>query len=375
MLVVGVACGPVIQDQESIATAALQGVQLTGVPGGYRVAAYDKTRNCLWIVTRTSVQADVLIARLSRFNISDRSTVSSVMEFPTTGSPNGGVALDSDGAVWWTWGVTIAQYNPDTGAKKVWSLPSQSNVALVPTSEPALDGKSIALAVDSGGEIWLAIRAYQALFGFNPSLGVWDRTLLLPLSPVPSALASPRAGVLLVGGVAATKGVLALVDTASGKVTLLAPHASGFALLDGYDAIYGADTMAADAEDIGKVNLSTGQAAILVSGAPLGGRGGMIADAAGNVWFPMQGNQSVGLGKLNLASNSISTYPIPQVVHHSPNVPACVQPCSLSSVFDPQIQAIVVDSSDDVWVIDRLPDTGPAGQDVYSPIYELPRGS
>lgn len=375
MSVMGVACGPVIQDQGSVAAAALQGIQLAGVPGGYRVAAYDRTRNCLWIVTRTSVQADVLVARLSRFNISDRSTVSSVMEFPTTGSPNGGVALDSYRAVWWTWGVTLAQYNPETGSQKVWSLPSQPKAAAAPTSEPALDGKSIALAVASDGEIWLAIRAYQALFGFNPSLGAWDRTLPLPLSPAPTALATPRPGVLLVGGVAASKGVLALVDTASSKVTLLPPHASGFALLGGYDAIYGADTMTANAEDLGKVNLSTGQGAILVSGAPVGGRGGLVADAAGNVWFPMQGYQSVGLGKLNLASNSISTYPIPQVVHHSPDLPACVQPCSLSPVFDPQIQAIVVDASDDVWVIDRLPDTGPAGQDVYSPIYELLRGS
>ncbi len=371
----GSACGPLVSNQTPTATSGWHAERLAGVPGGFRAVTYDASRNCLWIVTRTSVQADVLKVRLTRFNISDGSTVPSLLELPTTGAAKGSVAVDSQGLVWLTWGRTLIRYDPDATATQSWALPVLSSVRVHPSVDPVLDGNAVALAVAGDGEVWLAAQAEQALFGFNPTLAAWDRNIPLPVVPTPGTrLSVLKPGLLTLNALQGAFPVMAVVSTTTSGVSVLPPHVGTYVLVGTNEAVYLDEN-----RSFGKLDLISGQSTMLASSAPLGGAATPAVDLAGNLWFSMVAYHSVGIGKLNLTSGVITSYPFPAVVGASPaggSCPTtafhCVNP---DAVFNPDVQAIVVDGSNNVWVINRLPDTGPPTPSVISPMYELPAGS
>jgi len=193
------ACGSIVAPINTL-TSGWQPIGLSGIPAGFRGAAYDPTRDCIWILSDQlgAVGGHSLIS-LARFNISDGSSVGTAVAMNGDSFVKGLAALDAQGKVWLGWGQTVAQYNPDTNFVQSWALPSISNVVQPHIS--ISDGNLVALAVASDGEIWVAAQNVQALFGFNPSKQSWDRTIQLPFLPTDtSRIAEPQAGVLGVSG-------------------------------------------------------------------------------------------------------------------------------------------------------------------------------
>jgi hypothetical protein len=265
-----------------------------------------------------------------------------------------------------------------------------------------LDGYGVALTVGLDGEVWLAAEGYRALFGFNPTVGTWDRTIPLPLIPTgATSLAVPTAGIVTINGIktvggptpepkaasqsrtgrSAGFGVLLLVNTTTNVFTVLPPHVFTYVPVDGNNVVYVDDTGA-----FFRLDLSSGQSTLLASKAPMNRFLPLAVDKAGNIWFSMVAFRSVGVGRLNQSSGAITTFPFPyiqdpgQKLSGSPSplnlpCPAPFHCISSFDVFDPEVQAIVIDAGNNVWVIDRQPDTGAPGPSVVSPIYELRVGS
>src|SRR5207302_11402279 len=100
--------------------------------------------------------------------------------------------------------------------------------------------------MDPGGEIWAAASNVAAVFGFNPTLERWDRTIRLvwcnPYSV--TQLAAPKPGLLIVSGYQspvtnASVPDFARVNTANGNaVTVTAHPVREYALIDRDPAVF-----------------------------------------------------------------------------------------------------------------------------------------
>jgi hypothetical protein len=363
-------------------TQTVNGWQTYNVPvlaQGARTAVFDPARDCLWIVTAVlggSGGGHTLIS-LTRLNVADGSATPTSFGMNGDAFIKGMVALDSRGKVWLGWGRTLASYDPDTDTVQSWSLPSYANVAHADVT--VSDGRMVALALGSDGEVWVATKAVQALFGFNQTAQVWDRTVQLPfIANEASRIAEPHPGMLLLSG--AVRGpqpsaAFAKIDLATGVVTQLPVHAIDYVVLPNDQIVY-----VDDVSDVAaRVDLSNNSVTPLAPRVPVAHAPDLLLASSGKIWFSMAGFRSVGAGKLDLATGAVTSYPFPYIdnpgspmpPNNCPPVPGCVPP---GAVFDPQVQALALDGHANLWVLTSL--AGYVnGSATPSGVYELPAGS
>lgn len=347
-----------------------QAESLPGVPGGFRATAFDSTRNSLWIVTRFFRRAGEGLATLTRFNIASKSSTGSLLEVPANGFIRGSVALDSKGFVWMTWGRVLLKYDPDTNTSRSWPLPNPPGI-VVRSEDPALDGNAVALAVGTNNEVWVVANSVDAIFGFDSTRAVWDRTVPLSLSPTLfTRVGIMGTGQLTVNGV--LKGgtpVLAVVNPVSGVVSSLQPRVRTYVLAGTDSAVYEDDSFR-----LGRLAISGGDFTTISPALPVAGDPALAVDGLGNVWFSMAAYRSVGVGKIDPISASVTPYPLPQAASISTGAIPCPAPPCHSAIFDPKIQSIVVDSNNNIWVTTSVPGVG--GDASFAPsasaLYELP---
>ncbi len=350
-----------------------QGVDLPGVLGGFRAATYDPGRDCLWILTRYFQVAGHPLVTLTQLNLQDRSSHSMPLQQPATGFIRGSIAVDSRGAVWMTWGRTLVEFDPNSKALKSWPLPSLQGVAVAPQSA-VLDGNAVSIEVASNGEIWVAAHSVRAVFGFSPAETAWSRTIQIPLTPtLLSRIGATSSGDLLINGIDGSgRYALARMILMTGNAAIVKYSAVNY-IVAGTDTVIYED----DSRNVGRLSLSIDSSSLLATPPEIANDPVLATDTAGNVWFSLVTAASVGVGKIDTLSGAESVYAFPPIPMPSGAHEPCpgVNPCNNNAVvLNPDIQAIVVDRSRDIWVITGLPGTGsdPGYRLAAPPIYELP---
>jgi streptogramin lyase len=371
-------CGTPVgsEQQHSPAGFAMKAQTIVGLAGGARATAYDQSRDALWILSRSFHQAGTAILTLTRFNIADGTYKTVPIQESSDGFIRASTAVDADGEVWLAWGRSLTQFDPATGRTTSWALPETTHVKVSP-EDPALDGNTVAIAVESIDSIWLAENSVEGLFHFIPDAGRWQE-FPLPLAPTTlTRVQMIKPNLLLINGVLeGAIPALSTVDTRSGKAVLLSAHARDVAVLSGDAAIY-----VDEHGVVGTITISTGASSRIPVTVPASGRPELTTDAQGNVWFSMFANQSVGVGKLRVDSGEIQLYPFPQgspVATGGPVLSCPGAPCNARpSVVNPQLQSIVVDANNNVWITTAVAgSSGDVGNATSaSPLYEVPAGA
>jgi streptogramin lyase len=368
------ACGAPPSPTSSSASS-LRGESVTGVPGGFRATAFDASRNCLWIVTRYFKQAGVALVDLTRFDINSGTASSPLRGLSGSGFIQGSVAVDSAGIVWMGWGRTLTRFDPSNNVTHSWPLPETTGAKVTP-EHAGLDGNAVAIAISSS-DIWVALNSVQAVFDFNVGLSTWDKTIDLSFAPnLMTRLTVSPSGILAINGIdARSTPMMALISTSTGATLLSQAGVTDYVLLDD-------DTLAYLDVSNGLIRrtISTGVSVPAATGMPASGRPELAVDGFGNIWFSMTAYKSVGVGKVSPSTGEISTYPFPQAASQPTGALMCPGPafqCDAALVFDPEVQSIVVDASNNLWVTTAVPGvngdpnfTAPAAA-----LYELPAGS
>jgi hypothetical protein len=278
----------------------------------------------------------------------------------------GSVSLDSDHHLWMAWDRALVRFDPSTHATASFALPSFASLGVHPSLYSG-EGTFVAVTVDGKGEVWAAASKVAALFGFNSISHRWDRVIHLPWFPsYDTTLAEPRPGLLTVNGYRtpddkAVYQTFAKIDTATGRLTQMSQPAWSYSLVSDHEAIFLGEDGA-----LFKLDIDTGETTPLVSNAPVdrsNGRAQFALSRDGHLWFGMAGYRSLGLGELDMASAAVNTYPFPYIdqpgkqlpdTNHCANsrIPDCVPSTAIAGT---DIEAIVVDARQDVWVVTDWP--------------------
>ena len=385
-----------------------ESADLPGTHSGFRAAAYDAVRDCLWIITKVPQQIGSThdTVALTRMNIADRSTVS-VLSMPATGYLNGFVAVDARGMVWMSWGKLLIEYNPDSKRVQSFGFPAASSVSHASSARTAVvhpegsgtDGNAVAMTIGPDNEIWILVNSVQAVFGFNPATGTWDRFARVPLDPVfSSRLAAAGPERLVMSGVVIVHALygdsyIAVIDTANGTSTVLPPKASSFSLVEGNTAVYAEPTGNLGEFNLAKVNLSNGSMTTLVAKAPIADPAAFVTDASGRVWFSMFGYWTIGIARLDPLTGALKSFPFPFVKHPGTPVPVISSCPSRTEAFshcipqyadpqdlygNPEVQQLVIDKKGNVWVITAVAasdDPNAGGPRQAMPVMKLAPGN
>jgi streptogramin lyase len=247
-----------------------------------------------------------------------------------------------------------------------------------------MDGRMVALTIDPSGEIWVVASMVSGLFGFNPATTSWDRTINLPFVPTHGAdLRAPAPGILTVRGVtlhggaidATSTGVFAMVTTSTKAVKILPVRVRDYVLAGNSEIIYSDDS-----GTVATLSLINGQSTTIATAVPLGGNPSaeFALDSKGHLWFQLSAYRSVGVAELNLTTGAVTRFNFPYVVDPGGPGPANTCPTGAfhcipdNAVYNPGIQAIVVDQRDNVWVVTEAPANNDPNQRVpVAPIMEL----
>lgn len=389
-------------------TTGWNSADIPGTHGGFRAAAYDAGRNCLWIITEQPplVGGGIDTVVLNRLNVADRSTTPTLLSMPATGYLIGSIAVDAYGKVWMSWGRLLIEYDPDSKGVQTFKFPAQSTVSRASAARIAdvhpegsgNDSNAVAMAISPDHEIWVLVSSVQAAFGFNPVTASWDRIVRVPVDPVDpwSRLIAASPGRLVMSGVVIVRGngtpYLAVVDTASGASSVLPPKIESFGLIDDNTAVYAEMTSKPGEVNLGEVNLSTGSTTTLMAKAPIAEPAAFVTDAAGRVWFSMIGYWTIGIARLDPSTRIVKSFPFSWVKHPGtpePVISSCPSPLGLDHCFpqyadptavpgNPEVQQLVIDKKGNIWVITSVGGSGVPDQPdptVLSPVSELAAGS
>lgn len=349
------ACGAPPENQGTT-TPSWRSESLSGVPGGFRATAYDPTRNELWILTRYFRPAGVPLVDLTRFDMSSGDSSSTLVGLSGQGFIKGSIAVDSAGIVWMSWGRTLFRYNPDVNSTKSWALPAlPSDVRVVP-EHAGLDGNVVSMAVD-GTHIWVAVNSIEAVFRFDSIRSTWDEHQNLPLVPnLATRLTLSSSGELIVNGVDSSQTPAMAVISASMSVVELKTHATDYVVLTDGSVVYSDDQ-----QNLIRLSSSAQASAGTGTGVPLAGRPNLAVDRLGDIWFSMSANKSVGVGEYVPVTGRIELFPFPRSATPPSGALTCPGPsfnCNSSLVFDPDVQSIVVDDSNNIWITTSVPGVG-----------------
>lgn len=341
---------------------------------GWRAAVYDSARDCLWIVTRLpAAYADQpMYVTLTRVGAASHQVRSIPTQLDATGWVGGFMLLDSHDRLWMAWGRLLSEYDPDTDVTRSFPMPAFVTLGVVPHIF-SQNGNFVSAVMGPTGEIWFANDNVPAIFGFNTNTTAWDRTLHLPWVPYMfTRLAVLGPGTLLVNGFSSPdyrqiSPQFAEVDTATGQVTDLHLTLKEYALL-GRNTVILIDGAGA----LATLDLASGKVSVLAAQAPVQGNGArFIDDQKGEVWFAMNSYRSIGVGRLDLTSGDITSFPFPYIFAPGSPIPndcpsAAFHCVPKGAIWGVQVDAVAPDKAGNVWVVTD----GPGSHDPKALDYE-----
>lgn len=325
---------------------------------GARAAAFDSSRDSIWILTDAlGANRGHSVVSLAEFNVKNQ------IATPTAFSMNGDdylvgqVAIDASHDVWVGWGHTLARYKPESQSVDTWPMPTSPRAARPPLT--VSDGRLVSMSIATDGEVWTASLNVAGLVGFNPGTKRWDRQVDLPIfADMTSRIIERTAGHMLINGRAdQTTSTQKLLDVnvGTGVSTDLQMAARDYAISANGEMVYVDRSNAAM-----KSSPSIGSVAGLATRLPIANSPNLTPDSRNRVWYNMLGYRSVGIGSIDVVTGAVALFPFPYIDHPGVPLPS-VTPCkvqvgciSSDSVFDPDVQALVVDGQDDVWVLTRV---------------------
>jgi hypothetical protein len=225
----------------------------------------------------------------------------------------------------------------------------------------------------------MAFSKVAAIFGFNPSLGKWDRVVRLPwFLSNSSDITSPKTGVLIVNGWRSPKDYVtyptfAQIDLATGRLRDYAIDVQEYTLVDASTAVF-TDSRG----DIARLDVDTSDVTILDGQAEVT----QLTPSHGNVvWYAT----GTGVGKIDVATGAMTRFDYPPIVSTTPVPNRCVRgpmggPCTYpcptgvsSCLPKPTIPSVPVstltfDARGNVWAVTNLP----GSPDPYSDVRESP---
>jgi streptogramin lyase len=360
-----------------------QQVDLPQMPQGTRKAVYDASRDCIWIVSQVPAQiagAQEYVT-ITRMDASTRVLTQTDLQLHPVQFYIARVALDSSYRLWMAWDRTLVRYDPSTNTVESFALPSFASLG-VHVSLYSGEGNFVAVTVDSKGEVWVAADKVAAVFGFNSTTHRWDRLIHLPWFPSDeTTLAEPRPGLLTVNGYRSPDGkayynTFARIDTATGRLTQIAQPVSDYFVINDHEALF----LGQNRAPLFKLDIDTGAATRLASDLPVdshNGRAQFALSRDGHLWFGMLGYRTFGLGDLDMTSAAVNTFPFPYIDQPGKHLPNDCPPMQFhcvpsSAVGVADIEAVIVDAHQNVWVVTDWPNVndqnnrGPMG-----PIVEL----
>lgn len=370
-------------------------VDLPGQGGDWRAGAFDSRRDVLWVLSR-EFHGNTLLAILTRIDVDSR-VETTALTFEDGEFERPAIAVDSHGIVWMAVGFQLVSFDPATGKEQAWRRPTYNGLARLYSG----DAREEALTIDSSGEVWIVANQVSGLFGFLPSKNAWDKTINLPFVPtLESTLASPRPGVVLVNGGTLDqpygKPALGVVNTATRAVRVLPVETTDY-LVTSPSTIEFPDTH----DQLMELDIETG-ASRVVARLPIFGAMGepahdLALDEHGDVVFQFRTDSAAGIAVSNPSPGQGPTqFPYPPIKSSramsphecpifdgprppGPQLPPCFCtsryfPCKVPKVFyQPSVDAIVVDSRGDIWVVTAQPamNNPYRGPQPFGPVLEL----
>ena len=346
------------------------------LPGQYsemRSDLFDKTRDCVWVMSRGFASSGSEELTLTRINVADRSALVQ-FQIPVIDYDRGVMALDSRRVLWLGWGETLMRFDPDTGARKSWTRPPYSGLARV----YSMDGRITALTIDSNDEIWVAAGMLTAVFAFDPSSETWQRPINLSFVPAAwgNALAAPAPGIITINGAALAGGAIdprglprfAVITTVTRTVKTVDLPVSSYVVTGRGTIVYSDGAGSLRQLTIPEL-ASTFLASMPASWPTIAP---MAAGSDGTVWIPFTTRGFPGVSKLKPSTGAITEIPFPVVIaflqpQPTPSPGQCVMPHSCmpiacqtpmvilcNPVFEsrnPEIQEMSADSNGNIWMV------------------------
>src|SRR5919204_1689948 len=319
---------------------------LPNLPPGFRAAAYDHSRNSLWILNdQLGAQNGHSVVSLWRFDLATHSLVATPLAMNGDAFIRGSVLVDAQNDIWLGWGRTLVEFNPDASSTRSWALPGYSEALHQNLS--VSDGNLVALGIDGAGEIWAATLNVKALFGFSPAIEKWDRTIVLSFLPNDTTRVAPLpGGRVAVNGAVATSPtstpirVLVHINTTSGAIRVLGPRAIDYVEFNNGRLLFVDDRF-----DAGVVNSSGDQLSAVATGLAVA-HDPHLAAGASKAWFSMQAFRSIGVARLDLVTGAVARYAFPYIQNPGSPVPNDCPPTAVPCIpsgagFYPPTQAIV----------------------------------
>lgn len=353
------------------ATSAWRAVEAP-LPQGERGVTFDPARGVFWTLNREfGPGGGAGRMSLERFDPAVDAWFATSVNLDASGFTKGLVQVAPDGRIWIGWGRTLARYDPATDTVAAWPLPPQSAGAW------STDGRMVAMLPDGQGEVWVATEPLHALFGFSVTSARWDRTIRLPFEATEwSKIVEAGPSKLFMNGVLVrgndARSLLAGVDTKTSAATLLPPHARDY-VVDGTSLVY-----LDDASSLHAFNLVSRVDSPVVRSLPAGWPANLAIDPDGRLWFSVAAYRYLGVGRVDLESGFVTTYPFPYIDRpgqHDTQVntcpPAafdCVPPDAIAGVL---VQDIGFDSAGSVWIFTDMGGALPDLLHTPSTLYEL----
>lgn len=371
-----VAPGTVIQAAPGWTTVAIP-----TLPQGFRAAEFDAARESIWILTDEPGAPPTLhsAVTLIRLGVRDHSVTQASFSMNGDAYVKGLISLDAANKLWLAWGQTLAEYDPDTNSATSWPLPP---IRTVPSPASTVDqGRAVSMDVASSGEVWVATLGFENLVGFNPVTRQWDRQIALPILPDKSSrITEPSPGHLLLNGSTSSVGSsqserLIDIDVGAGKAIDRNLDAKDYVLNTSDQIVY------LDNSNFGKRGVVSTQSSVtLTARLHVANSPDLVADSQGHAWFNMLGYRSVGVGRIDYSTGAVTEFPFPYIdrpgipLPSASGCPVQVGCVPSDAVFDPEIQSIVVDGHNNVWVFTRV-GGGASSLSAPSAVYELtPQG-
>jgi streptogramin lyase len=339
------------------------------LPQGQRAAVYDAKRDVIWVSTWAQgpldEHHDLNEVQLTEFHpASGASLTRTIEKLPADKGVGVGIpiAVAADGRVWFAWRHMLARFDPTSTKLKMWSLP-QASFDPNPNAS-GTDGYPNSVTAH-GDDVWVTVEESRRLWRFDARTGRWDSVSLGPLSTVGRS----DVGVLSDGSVAVNGvvrraknvfvGRLAIVDRKRRAARLQDPVVNRFVIRGDGSLVVADDNGVLRVFDPATGRLGTAK----IGAGRFNFNEKLVSDHLGRLWLTSHIDRKIVIARVDIGALARSEYPYPvasgTIMGHFGSGPHEV-------IFDPSIQAVIVDVRGDAWVFSA---DGPSAG--YPSVYRL----
>lgn len=335
------------------------------LPTGLRHVAYDNARDTIWILTRDRAGGPVT---LTRFQPATGRLVTATVAAASRDYAGAGIDIDQAGAAWVAWGTVLRRFDPGTQRITSWDLPALSTDVQATDEDPSI-GRVVSIAIDPTSQNVFVLRNKdRRLYRLSEANASWSIGGQLPIYPHQFTRVSILGdGTILVNGNTSDSvfaPALGIANTRDFRFRVI-PDIMSFAEISSRRVVGAMQDGRVAVLDMATARLSPN---IILPARPTSDIP-IMADIVGNIWTWSYLRTGISILRVDTNSNNTASYPYPLLKAEPftglPVPPGVTPPTSAS--LDPDIQALVIDIHNRVWII-----SGWGGKSrPYPPLYRL----